>query len=87
MFPWQIRSYYDVVRLAYHLNSCAGFGLSASTCNIDDDDHLLFFIDYNDAYLELCIAEVTYCIFGETARKRFAHIGSQMLLEVRSLAI
>ncbi|KAI0008093.1 hypothetical protein F4779DRAFT_642234 [Xylariaceae sp. FL0662B] len=77
--PWQIRRYYGAVRLAYHLSSCEGFGLNSSNCDIEDDTHLIFYIDYNDAYLELFMAEVTYFILGEVAKKRFDHLGSKNL--------
>ncbi|EMR72343.1 hypothetical protein MGN70_005365 [Eutypa lata] len=48
-----------------------------------DDTNLLPFVDYNDAYLELCVADVDGFIFVEEVRKRFAHVGSEKLLEVR----
>ncbi|RYP05936.1 hypothetical protein DL765_009677 [Monosporascus sp. GIB2] len=77
--PWQIRHYYNAVRLAYHLNSCEGFSMDTSTCDIEDGPHLVFFIDYNDAYLELCVADVGEFIFSDVTKKTFRDIGAGRL--------
>ncbi|RYO81934.1 hypothetical protein DL762_006866 [Monosporascus cannonballus] len=78
--PWQIRRYYNAVRLAYHLNSCEGFSMDTSTCDIEDGPHLVFFIDYNDAYLELCFADVGEFIITDVTKKTFRDIGARRLV-------
>lgn len=77
--PWQIRRYYNAVRLAYHLNSCEGFGMDASTCDVEDGPHLVFFIDYNHDYLEVCVADVGEFIFSDVTKNTFRDIGARKL--------
>jgi len=72
------------MRLAYHLNSCEGFGISSLTCHIEDGPHLILFIDYNDAYLEFYIADVGEFIFGEIAKKTMKGYGANRLAAISS---
>ncbi|KAM5441433.1 hypothetical protein MferCBS31731_003504 [Microsporum ferrugineum] len=55
--PWQVRKQFHVVRLAYGLNSCEGFGLDSDTCDMEDPEHVMF-VDYHNEYLELVLASV-----------------------------
>ncbi|KAL9623569.1 MAG: hypothetical protein Q9160_002250 [Pyrenula sp. 1 TL-2023] len=75
--PWQVRQYYNAVRLAYRLNSCEAFGLNSTTCDVEDGPHLIFFVDCNDTYLELYIADVTRFIFTKVAKETLRNPGAR----------
>lgn len=78
--PWQVRRYYNAVRLAYHLNSCEGFGMDSSTCHIEEGPHLVLFVDYNGSYLEFYIADVGDFTFTEIGRMTLKGYGADKLV-------
>jgi hypothetical protein len=82
--PWQKRPYYQAARLAYHLNSCEGFGLDPS-CSIDDDTHLILFVDHNLEYVEFYLAEVTDFGLMETAKVRLGRHGAKSLVALEKV--
>ncbi|KAF3480697.1 uncharacterized protein GIQ15_06044 [Arthroderma uncinatum] len=76
--PWQVRRKFNVVRLAYGLNSCEGFGLDPDTCDDEDLDNVMF-IDYNKAYLELLLASIGEFGCGALDSVRLYKLGAKRL--------
>ena len=50
-----------------------------SSCHIENGPHFIFFIDYNDSYLELCVADVSEFIFTQIAKATFRDLGARSL--------
>ena len=62
-------------RLAYGLNSCEGFGMNSSTCDIEDGEHSVIVVDYNANYLEVAIGYVRRDTCNVRGYKRVKELG------------
>jgi hypothetical protein len=54
----QVIRFTNAARMAYGLNSCEGFGMNSSSCDIFEGEHAVVVVDYNTEYLELAIGYV-----------------------------
>ena len=78
--PWQIIEFSNAARLAYDLNSCAGFGLlNEDGCDIDEGPHYIVYVDYQKGHLEFSIADVTECTLDSVDHARFPEYGEDAL--------
>lgn len=77
--PWQIIDSINAARLAYGLDTYGGLGLNAETCNLEDDLHLIIFIEYNEMFLELSLAGVTEDTCDIKGQIRIDNLGSVAL--------
>lgn len=71
----QVIRFTNAARLAYGLNSCKGFGMNASNCDINEGEHAVVVIDYNTEYLELAIGYVREDICSVRGYKRVKELG------------
>lgn len=78
---WQVKKQFYVGRFAYGLNSCEGFGLDPKNCNVEDDLPLIIFVDYNEEYLQIMLAEVGEFTFGDLDSVRLPSLGAKRLLD------
>ncbi|TVY42096.1 Uncharacterized protein LOCC1_G003881 [Lachnellula occidentalis] len=56
--PWQFKRFLTNARLAYDMDSCLGFGLSSTSCNMQYGDHEVIFINDEEQTLEPSLADV-----------------------------
>ena len=71
----QVTRFTNAARLAYGLNSCKGFGMNSSNCDMDEGEHSVIVIDYNTEYLELAIGYVRAEICSVRGYKRVKELG------------
>jgi hypothetical protein len=71
----QVTRFTNAARIAYGLNSCKGFGMNASNCDINEGEHAVVVIDYNAEYLELAIGYVREDICSVRGYKRVKDLG------------
>jgi len=45
---WQFKKFLSCARLAYGMDSCLGFGLNNTSCNMKDDINEALFINYDE---------------------------------------
>jgi hypothetical protein len=74
-FAGQITRFTNAARQAYGLNSCKGFGMNATTCDINEGEHSVIVVDYNNEYLELAIGYVREDICSVRGYKRVKELG------------
>ena len=71
----QLTRFTNAARLAYGLNSCRGFGMNTSTCDIEQGEHSVIVVDYNKEYLEVAIAYVKGEYYSVRGYKRVKELG------------
>ena len=71
----QITRFTNAARVAYGLNSCKGFGMNSSNCDINEGEHAIVLVDYNTEYLELAIGYVREEICSVRGYKRVKQLG------------
>jgi hypothetical protein len=71
----QITRFTNAARVAYGLNSCKGFGMNSSNCDINEGEHAVVVVDYNTDYLELAIGYVREDICSVRGYKRVKQLG------------
>lgn len=74
-FAGQVTRFTNAARLAYGLDSCKGFGMNISTCDINEGEHSVIVVDYNDEYLELAYGLVRADICSVRGYKRVKELG------------
>lgn len=57
--PWQVIDSVNAARLAYGLDTCVAFGFNEDACDMEEEVHLIVFMEYSPDYLELTVAEIT----------------------------
>lgn len=77
--PWRVIDSVNAARLAYGLDSCAGLGLEENACDMEEGLHLVIFVEYNEKYLELTVAEVAEDTFGVDGQIRLHALGAAAL--------
>ncbi|EFE45025.1 hypothetical protein TRV_00187 [Trichophyton verrucosum HKI 0517] len=78
---WQVKKQFYLGRFAYGLSSCEGFGLDPKNCNVEDDLPPIIFVDYNEEYLQIMLAEVGEFTFGDLYSVRLPSLGAKRLLD------
>lgn len=71
----QVTRFTNAARIAYGLNSCRGFGMNSSNCDINEGEHAVVVIDFNTDYLELQIGYVREDICSVRGYKRVKALG------------
>lgn len=77
--PWGVRYNYHVIRFAYNLTSCEGYGLTSSTCDMDEGPHLLLFLNFNELYLEFVVVDTQELAIVFDGKDRQRHLGFRNL--------
>lgn len=77
--PWQVIDSVNAARLAYGLDTCAGLGFNENGCDMEEEVHLIVFMEYNPDYLELTVAEVTEDTCGIEGHRWLQALGSAAL--------
>jgi hypothetical protein len=65
---WQSRRNIHCNGLAYSMDTCEGFGMNSTNCDINEDFHRVIFVDYNIGILDLTAATI-----GEFGSYPWAH--------------
>ncbi|KAL8673307.1 MAG: hypothetical protein Q9168_002269 [Polycauliona sp. 1 TL-2023] len=80
--PYQVIRSVQAGRLAYGLNTCEGFGLDSSTCDVDEGPHRVIIVEYGGTYLQVFVADLTAeGVFIENS-VRYNDLGENALLDV-----
>lgn len=66
---WQVRPFFRSVQAAYDLNTCESLQLDPG-CDIEDDTHLVIFIDCNEDGIDIVIADVDSDAFHVLEKRR-----------------
>ena len=66
---WQVRPFFRTVQAAYGLNTCESLRLDPG-CDIEDDTHLVMFIDCNEDSIDVVVADVDSDAFHVLDKRR-----------------